>query len=92
MTFKFHRPKADACAGFPSAPPKRQPDTIRPPAKRGPSKSKTQQAASALRTDEERKADKLARATAFNPAGFNFTLNPTPSKTIGAAGSRFATA
>lgn len=60
------------------------------PAKRGP-KPVAQQAASALRTDAERAADKLAKATAFNKAGGNFTIHPSTSK-VGTAGSRFATA
>jgi hypothetical protein len=68
-----------------------KPGTHKAPAKRGPKSTKVQQAASALRTDAERAADKLAKATAFNKAGENFTIHPSTSK-VGTAGSRFATA
>jgi hypothetical protein len=67
------------------------PDSCKPPAKRGPNASAAQQAASALRTDAEREADKLARATAYQPGAHNYAPNPTPSKPVSTAGRRFAT-
>lgn len=67
------------------------PGNHKAPAKRGP-KSVAQKAASALRTDAERKAEKLAKATAFHPASCNFSIKPNPSKPVNKAGSRFATA
>lgn len=68
------------------------PGSHKAPAKRGPNSTKVQQAASALRTDAERAADKLAKATAFHPTSCNFSIKPNPSKPVNKAGSRFATA
>jgi hypothetical protein len=58
------------------------PDSCKPPAKRGPNASTAQQAANALRTNAERAADRLVKATAYQPGTHNYAPNPTPSKPI----------
>jgi hypothetical protein len=52
--------------------------------------SKAQQAASALRTDAERMADRHKRITAFQPNACNFTITPSTTNTKTAI-SRFKT-
>lgn len=87
--FTFHRPKPCAVAGFPVAPPKST-AVIQPlPKKKKPYRDRTQAAANALRTDEERKADRMKKATAFHPAS-NFEITSS-TKNMGTAGSRFKT-
>lgn len=90
MSFTFHRPRADPSAGFPTTPPRGIDKPAAEPRKRPPAMSKAQQAASALRTDAERLADRHARITAFQPAACNFTIQPSTTQ-IKTASSRFKT-
>jgi len=91
MSFTFHRPKADSSAGFPAAPPRGIDKPAAEPRKRTPAMSKAQQAASALRTDAERLADRHARITAFQPNACNFTIAPASTTNTKTASSRFKT-